>query len=319
MLPCLHSFTIQSNKLPKVSPKNNPLLLWEKSSMFKTILRNSVNILFQNPKIIRLSFLTLVFFSIVRMYFLIYYFNTFLIYKYESGIQLSDAFIYILDKLNNQGLMMTIIFIGIVIIWYLWLHPIGDASIVSALENPEQSAFKSFLKGSGKFFPMLEYSWLSTPFWMFTFLTAVLRLYLMDVYDNIFVDAVVIIRGIIVIFSSVCWSYAKIIIATQGGAVFDAIKKSTVLAISNLGLSLKLMVVEVLLLLRFLIIWLLIIGIPLLMISIAVRFDAISNPIVENIIRTIAILLLLFVSYLNCIAEAFFLTYWHQAYKAIKN
>jgi hypothetical protein len=38
----------------------------------------------------------------------------------------------------------------------------------------------------------------------------------MDVYDNIFVDAVVIIRGIIVIFSSVCWSYAKIIIATQG-------------------------------------------------------------------------------------------------------
>jgi len=132
--------------------------------MFKTILRNSVNILFQNPKIIRLALMTLVFFSIVRMYFIVYYFNTFLIYKYESGIQLSDAFIYILDKLNNQGLMMTIILIAIVIVGYLWLHPIGDASIVSALENPEQSTFKSFIKGSGKFFPMLEYSGLSTPF-----------------------------------------------------------------------------------------------------------------------------------------------------------
>ena len=54
------------------------------------------------------------------------------------------------------------------------------------------------------------------------------------------------------------------------------------------------------------------------MISIAVRFDAISNPIVENIIRTVAILLLFFLAYINCIAEAFFLTYWHQAYKAIK-
>lgn len=92
--------------------------------MFKTILRNSVNILFQNPKIITLSFLTLVFFSLVRMYFLVYYFNTTLLYKYESGIQLSDALIYVLDKLNNQGLVMTIVFVAIVVIGYLWLHPI---------------------------------------------------------------------------------------------------------------------------------------------------------------------------------------------------
>ena len=313
----MHSSIILSKKLQKDSLKNKHFIS-SKRTMFKTILRNSVNILFQNPKIIRLALMTLVFFSIVRMYFIVYYFNTFLIYKYESGIQLSDAFIYILDKLNNQGLMMTIILIAIVIVGYLWLHPIGDASIVSALENPEQSTFKSFIKGSGKFFPMLEYSGLSTPFGMFTFLTAVLRLYLMDVYDNIFVDMVIRIRGLIVVFSSVCRSYARIIIATEWGAVFDAIKKSTVLAISNLGLSLKLMVIEVLLLLRFLIIWALIVGIPVLMISIAVRFDAISNPIVENIIRTVAILLLLFLAYINCIAEAFFLTYWHQAYKAIK-
>lgn len=84
--------------------------------MFKTILRNSVNILFQNPKIITLSFLTLVFFSLVRMYFLVYYFNTTLLYKYESGIQLSDALMYVLDKLNNQGLVMTIVFVAIVVI-----------------------------------------------------------------------------------------------------------------------------------------------------------------------------------------------------------
>ena len=149
MLPCLPSSTNQSNKLPKVSPKNNPLLLWEKSSMFKTILRNSVNILFQNPKIIRLSFLTLVFFSIVRMYFLIYYFNTFLIYKYESGIQLSDAFIYILDKLNNQGLMMTIIFIGIV--YGFILSEMLLLSLLSKIQNNPHSNPSS--KDLGNFSP----------------------------------------------------------------------------------------------------------------------------------------------------------------------
>lgn len=287
--------------------------------MFKTILRNSVNILFQNPKIITLSFLTLVFFSLVRMYFLVYYFNTTLLYKYESGIQLSDALMYVLDKLNNQGLVMTIVFVAIVVIWYLWLHPIWDAAIVSALENPEQSTFRSFIKGSGKFFPMLEYSGLSTPFGFFTFLTVLLRLYLMDVFDNVFVNIVTIIWGLIVLFASLCWSYARIIIALEWCQVFDAIKKSTALAINNLGLSFKLMVLEIILLIRFVVIWLFIIGIPLLLISIAVWLDAIANPIVENVIWIVAIVLLLFVSYLNCIAEAFFITYWYNAYKAINN
>nr|DAS54279.1 MAG TPA: hypothetical protein [Caudoviricetes sp.] len=52
--------------------------------MFRQILSDSVTVLFQNPKLIRLSFLTLVFYSIVRIYFIVYYFNTFLLYKYES-------------------------------------------------------------------------------------------------------------------------------------------------------------------------------------------------------------------------------------------
>ena len=54
---------------------------------------------------------------------------------------------------------MTIILIAIVIVGYLWLHPIGDASIVSALENPEHQPLNLLSKDSGKFFPMLEYMW----------------------------------------------------------------------------------------------------------------------------------------------------------------
>lgn len=285
--------------------------------MFKSILKDSVNTLFQNPKIIRLSFLTLVFYSIVRIYFIIYYFNTFLIYKYESGVALSDAFLYILEKLNNRNLRWILGLVAIVILWYLRLHPIWDAAIISALENPQQSGFKSFLKGSGKFFPMLEYWGLSIPFWLFTFSTAILRLYLMDIFDSVFMDIVVGIWAIMVLFASICRSYAKIIIALEWGQIFDAIKKSTSLALNNLWLSIKLMFVEVLLLLRFILIGFLILGIPLGMIYIAVWFESINNPIVESTIRIISALLLLVLSYINCIAEAFFLTYRYKAYKTI--
>ena len=285
--------------------------------MFRQILSDSVTVLFQNPKLIRLSFLTLVFYSIVRIYFIVYYFNTFLLYKYESWVQLSDAFIYVLDKLNNQWILRVVIWVVIVLIWYLWFHPIGEASVVSALDNPQQSAFRSFVRGSGKFFPMLEYSWLSIPFWVFTFCTVMLRLYLMDIFDNIFITIIVGIRWFLVLFASVCWSYARIIIALEGCQVFDAIKKSTSLAMNNLGLSVKLMFVELLLMLRFIVIGLLIVGIPVLLIYIAVWLDVIQNSFVETTIRVVAASLLLVIAYLNCIVEAFFLTYWYQAYRKI--
>lgn len=285
--------------------------------MFRQILSDSVTVLFQNPKLIRLSFLTLVFYSIVRIYFIVYYFNTFLLYKYESWVHLSDAFIYVLDKLNNQWILRAVIWVIIVLIWYLWFHPIGEASVVSALDNPQQSAFRSFVRGSGKFFPMLEYSWLSIPFWVFTFCTVMLRLYLMDIFDNIFITIIVGIRWFLVLFASVCWSYARIIIALEGCQVFDAIKKSTSLAMNNLGLSVKLMFVELLLMLRFIVIGLLIVGIPVLLIYIAVWLDVIQNSFVETTIRVVAASLLLVIAYLNCIVEAFFLTYWYQAYRKI--
>lgn len=285
--------------------------------MFRQILSDSVTVLFQNPKLIRLSFLTLVFYSIVRIYFIVYYFNTFLLYKYESWVQLSDAFIYVLDKLNNQWILRAVIWVIVVLIWYLWFHPIGEASVVSALDNPQQSAFRSFVRGSGKFFPMLEYSWLSIPFWVFTFCTVMLRLYLMDIFDNIFITIIVGIRWFLVLFASVCWSYARIIIALEGCQVFDAIKKSTSLAMNNLGLSVKLMFIELLLMLRFIVIGLLIVGIPVLLIYIAVWLDVIQNSFVETTIRVVAASLLLVIAYLNCIVEAFFLTYWYQAYRKI--
>lgn len=285
--------------------------------MFKSILKDAVTTLFQNPKIIRLSFLTLVFHSIGRIYFIVYYFNTFLIYKYESGVALSDALLYLLDRMNNRNLRWILGLVVIIALGYLWLHPIWEAAVVSATDNPQQSGFKSFLKGSGKFFPMLEYSWLSIPFGLFTFCTVVLRLYLMDVFDSIFMDIAVGIWALMVIFASICRSYAKIIIALEWGQIFEAIKKSTSLALNNLTLSIQLMFVEVLLLLRFILIGFIIVGIPLGLIYLTVWLDIIQNPGVESAIRILAAILLLILSYINCIVEAFFLSYRYKAYKTI--
>ena len=218
--------------------------------MFKEILQSSVRTLLERPKIIRLALLTLFCFSVVRLYYIIYYFNNILIRKYEGWVQISDALMYFISTLNEHHALLTVIIAVIVIIvWYLWLYPIGQASIVYALHEPQNTNLKSFMKGMNRFFPMLEYGWLSIPFWLFTFATVLIRIYLMDIFDNIMIQFMIVIRWVIVVLATMLWQYAQIIIALEWCPVFDAIKKSTKVAASNIGLSFKLMLVELILLL----------------------------------------------------------------------
>jgi len=286
--------------------------------MFKEILQSSVRVLLERPKIIRLAFLTLFCFSIVRLYYIIYYFNNILIWKYEGWVQISDALMYFITTLNEHHALLTVIIaVLVIIVWYLRLYPIGQASVVYALHEPKNSNMTSFMKWMNRFFPMLEYWGLSIPFWLFTFATVLIRVYLMEIYDNIVVQFMIWIWWITVILATMLWQYAEIIIALEWCPVFDAIKKSTKVAASNIGLSFKLMLVELILLLRFFIIWAIIVWIPLWLVYIAVWLDILDNSFVEGVIWIVCWALLLVLWYINCIIEAFFITYWYKAYMAL--
>ena len=286
--------------------------------MFKEILQSSVRVLLERPKIIRLAFLTLFCFSIVRLYYIIYYFNNILIWKYEGWVQISDALMYFITTLNEHHALLTVIIaVLVIIVWYLRLYPIGQASVVYALHEPKNSNMTSFMKWMNRFFPMLEYWGLSIPFWLFTFATVLIRVYLMEIYDNIVVQFMIWIWWVTVILATMLWQYAEIIIALEWCPVFDAIKKSTKVAASNIGLSFKLMLVELILLLRFFIIWAIIVWIPLGLVYIAVWLDILDNSFVEGVIWIVCWALLLILWYINCIIEAFFITYWYKAYMAL--
>lgn len=286
--------------------------------MFKEILQSSVRVLLERPKIIRLAFLTLFCFSVVRLYYIIYYFNNILIWKYEGWVQISDALMYFITTLNEHHALITVIIaVVIIIVWYLRLYPIGQASIVYALHEPKNSNMTSFMKWMNRFFPMLEYWGLSIPFWLFTFATVLIRVYLMDIYDNIVVQFMIWIWWITVVLATMLRQYAEIIIALEWCPVFDAIKKSTKVAASNIGLSFKLMLVELILLLRFFIIWAIIVWIPLWLVYIAVWLDILNNSFVEWLIWVVCWALILILAYINCIIEAFFITYWYKAYMAL--
>lgn len=86
---------------------------------------------------------------------------------------------------------------------------------------------------------------------------------------------------------------------------------------SNLALTFQLVIFEVILLLRFILNALLVIGVPLLFIYLAFALNIIQYSIVETIIWVITILLIIFLAYINSLIETFFLTYWYTAYQKI--
>ena len=123
----------------------------------------------------------------------------------------------------------------------------------------------------------------------------------------------------VVFFALFFWPYARTLIVLEGIAVFDAIKRSVALTFANLALTFQLVIFEVILLLRFVINALLVIGVPLLFIYLAFALNIIQYSIVEIIIWVITIVLVLFLAYINSLIETFFLTYWYTAYQKIIN
>ena len=286
--------------------------------MFKSIFRETIAVLLKYPKILRLWAFGLISFSLVRIYSVVYYINNLLLQKYESGLDLSDALLYLIDSIGmGKQLILLVVVIILIVIGYLWLYPIAQSGVVFALEKKEKSAFSSFVKGGSRFFPMLEYNGLSISFGIFVFLTVLLRLFIMDILWSGLIIVLISIWWLAVFFALFFWPYARILIVLEGISVFDAIKRSVVLTFSNLALTFQLVIFEVILLLRFILNALLVIGVPLLFIYLAFALNIIQYSIVETIIWVITILLIIFLAYINSLIETFFLTYWYTAYQKI--
>jgi predicted histidine transporter YuiF (NhaC family) len=97
--------------------------------------------------------------------------------------------------------------------------------------------------------------------------------------------------------------------------VFDALKKSIYLVMNNLELTVKGLLFEVMLFGRFILNAFIVIAIPLGLIYLAVFLNIIDNAFVETIIRISAGVMILVISYINGIFEAFFANYRYQLFQ----
>ena len=275
--------------------------------------------LLSQPAMIRLAFFTTFWYTIFHIFLVLFFFNTIISNQYAKGLDISETLLYVFNKIQEFNIVGFIVtFIIIVIIWNVWIYPIGEGSMVYALNSEDHKLTPAITKGLKKFFVMLKFEGLDWSFWFYTFITSVWRIWMMDILDNALITIIVIIRWLTVFWAMIFWPYAKYYILFENASVFDALRKSASLAFENLRTTIKALIFEKILWIRFIINAIIIVVVPLALVHLAVAFDVMDNQSVEIIIWVITGILILLAAYINGIFSLFFNNYWLKIFEEAK-
>ena len=219
--------------------------------MLQPILKQAIEYVSNDHKLIRLSFITSFCHSLIAMYLLALYTGGILEAKFEKGFTMRDSMEYILQRIGtSQEIGILIGVIIFVIIGYALIYPIGQASVIHYLHDQKQSISRALGKGTTKFFPMFEFNAFSTSFGMMSFILILLRIIAMDIVGNILAQILLIIFFICVFTASVLRPYTKYYIVLEEEGVYDAIKRSISTSIKHIGTTIKCALLEMILLIR---------------------------------------------------------------------
>jgi hypothetical protein len=282
------------------------------------ILTQSYAHIADDTKFIRLTTLTSFIHSLVFTFFVI--FN---IYRLIDKIQPDlVSWVNIANILQNLATIIPpgyYILIGLIlVIGYLLLPPIGDASIIYYLNSTKKSGSGSLAKWIFKFFPMFEYNGMTTFFQMSMFLIVVGRLFTMDILDNTLVIIILAIRFVSVFAVSLFLWFTKFFIVLEWQWPIQASKSSFTLSMHHLFTVLRFVIINYILDLRFVLNLVLLVVLPLAMVYVADGFHILDSSFFSGGIYIMFAILFLLVSYINGIVEAFFTTYRYKLYVQLK-
>ena len=87
--------------------------------MLKQIVKETVKILIDRPRIIRLALLTSYSYTFYQIYWVIYFVNWLVNIKYNSWVDISNALIYFVNAIQRFNILRLIILIAAIFV--LWI------------------------------------------------------------------------------------------------------------------------------------------------------------------------------------------------------
>ncbi len=286
------------------------------------ILIEAYHDVLNDTKLIKLATLTTIFHSLVFTIYIIYQIIfIFTQLKHQWSEDLIKIILHYFKSITSSEyfFIFSIIIAIILAIWYFLLPPIAEGALIEYLNS--KSIWKAIKKWLKKFFEMFEFHSLISVFCFLAFIIVASRLLVLGVLTNPIIILIIIFRLVIIILQTIFLVYTKFLIILEDLPLKEAIKKSFNLALDNLEITIKFVIVNYILYIRFIINLLIIIWIPIFLIWIPSLFikNIQNNQIFKNLFFISIIIWILVATYINWIIEAFFISYWYKVYEYIKN
>ena len=126
--------------------------------MFKNILENSIKAMSNDNKIIRLTWITSLFHSMIAILLILIDLNVLFAKNYENGLYVGKVAQYFIEEVSKNHFIAIVIAITIFFfLAYSIIYPIGQSAIIHYLHNPKLTIKQALQKGRKDFFPMFEY------------------------------------------------------------------------------------------------------------------------------------------------------------------
>lgn len=284
--------------------------------MLKQIVKETVKILINRPRIIRLALLTSYSYTFYQIYWILYFINWLVNIKYNSWVDVSNALIYFVNAIQRFNILRLIIAIAVIfILWISIFWPIWRQALLYSIDNPNMRTSTAFVKWWKKWWIMAEFWWVNM-WWLSmrsVFIFAV-RFWMLWYLNNPVIITVFIIWITCVLWKIVLWPYVNYYIVLKDYSAWDAVIKSMSLALSNLWLTLRGLLRQAVIRCRFLINSCIAIWIPVIIMVFFIQMDIINNATIEIISWILVSFWLVVFIYLEAVFTAFDYTYRYKIF-----
>lgn len=284
--------------------------------MLKETIKETVKILINRPRIIRLALLTSYSYTFYQIYWIIYFINWLVNIKYNSGVDISNALIYFVNAIQRFNILWLIIAIAIIfILWISIFWPIWRQALLYSVDNPNMRTATAFVKWWKKWWIMAEFWWVNM-WWLSmrsVFIFAV-RFWMLGYLNNPVIISVFTIWIICVLAKIVLRPYVIYYIVLKDYSAWDAVMKSMSLSLSNFWLTIRWLLRQAVIRCRFFLNSWIAIWIPLIVMIFCVQMNLINNSAIEIISWILVSFWIIVFIYLEAIFKAFDYTYRYKIF-----
>lgn len=287
--------------------------------MLKSIIKNSIEYMKDDRKIIRLTFATSFFHSLIASLLILLNINTLFAKNYENGLYVGKVAEFFVQEINSNHVISRVIGITIVLfVAYSIIYPIGQGAIIHYLNDKSKSIRSALKKGKEDFFPMFEFGIISLILSPTVYRLTVLKITISWGLHGSTTIMLLIVRFWTMMIVNALKIYTRYIMTLEKKGLYDGLLESCQITMKSIKESFKYVRIQTLLIINFSLNMLIIYAIPILLIYLAIIFNIIQYGGVKRTVYGIFFFGILFGAYASSIVRAFFAYFWQEIYENVR-